>query len=56
MDSVTQDSEIIGQSGNPDNIVSFDLSYNARKAMLVFDVVFVTLQESDLPLLLLKLN
>jgi hypothetical protein len=24
--------------------------------MLVFDVVFVTLQESDLPLLLLKLN
>jgi hypothetical protein len=36
--------------------VRFDISYNAKKTMMAFDVVFVTLLESDLPLLLLKLT
>jgi hypothetical protein len=57
MEVVTQDLEIIRQSSNPDNIVRYDISYRARKeARKIFCVVFVTLHEYDMPLLLLKLN
>jgi hypothetical protein len=56
MELVTRDLEIIKRSSKPDNIVRFNTSYKARKTVMVFDVVSVALQESDLPLLLLKLN